>query len=54
MTAGFQFQVCGKQMTAVNQFHATDRFLYPLKTSENLCFSDVSGGIERDQWHDIG
>ena len=25
----------------VNPFHATYLFLYPLKTSKNLCFSDV-------------
>ena len=27
-------------------------FLYPLKTSENLWFSNVTGGI-RDQWDEI-
>ena len=31
-----------------NPFHATDLFLYPLKTSENLWFFDVSMGIERN------
>ena len=30
--------------TVVNLFHATDLFLYPLKTSENLGFSDVFSG----------
>ena len=28
----------------LNLFYATGLFLYPLKTSENLWFSDVSGG----------
>ena len=32
----------------VNPFHATDLFIYPLKTSENLWFSDVfRGNIKR-------
>ena len=34
-----------------NPFHATDLFLYPLKTLGNLWFL---GGIERDQWHEMG
>ena len=39
----------------MNPLHATGLFLYPLKTSENLWFSDViQGGIERDQWHKMG
>ena len=28
----------------LNLFYATDLFLYPLK---------ISGGIERDQWHEM-
>ena len=37
----------------INRFHATGLFLYPLKTSENLLFSDVSGGIERPEaWNE--
>ena len=28
----------------INPFHATGLFLYPLKTSENLWFSNVFGG----------
>ena len=39
-------------MSFINLFHATGLFLYPLKTSENKRFSDVSGVIERDQWHE--
>ena len=41
-------------------FHATDLLLYPLKISGNsrlsvnLRFSDFSGGIENDQWHEMG
>ena len=42
----------------VNPFHATGLFRYPLKTSENLWFSDAfrgwgegGEGGERDQWH---
>ena len=46
----------------INSFWATGFFLYPLKTSENFWFSDVfflgggreGGGIERDQWHEMG
>ena len=33
------------KMLIIDPFHATGLFLYPLKTS---------GGIERDQWHEIG
>ena len=29
-------------------------FLYPLKTSGNLYFSVFSGGIEKDQWYEMG
>ena len=28
----------------------TESFL----TESNLCFSDISAGIERDQWNEIG
>ena len=35
---------------SVNLFHATGFFLYPLKILENL----FSGGIERDNLHEIG
>ena len=31
----------------INPVHVTGLSLYPLKTSENLWFSDVSGGIEK-------
>ena len=38
-------------------FHDNDLFLYPLKTSENLSFSNVSGGgggTEKDKRHEMG
>ena len=38
----------------INPYYATGLFPYPLKTSENLWFSDVFRGIGRDQWHKIG
>ena len=31
-----------------NSFHATNLFLYPLKTSENQTFSDVFGGVWKE------
>ena len=37
-------------------YHATDFFLYPLKTLENPYFSDVLGGsgcLDREQRHEI-
>ena len=30
----------------VNPFHATGLSLYPLKTSKNLCFSDILDGLK--------
>ena len=36
-----------------NPFQITELFLHPLKTSEHLCFSDVLGGTERGQWHEM-
>ena len=33
----------------LNPFHVTCLFPYPLKTSENLWFSDVLRGIEGDR-----
>ena len=38
----------------LNPFHATGLFRYPLKTSENLWFSDIFRSVERDQWHEMG
>ena len=32
----------------INPFHATGIFRYPLKTSENLRFSDVFGGVSKE------
>ena len=43
------------EIILINPFHDTDLFWYPLKTSENpWCFPVFSGGIERDQWHEMG
>ena len=41
-------------LKTMDTFHATSLFLYPLKTSESLWFSDFLWGIENDQWHDTG
>ena len=38
----------------VNPFNATGLFQYPLKTSQTRGFLMFSGGIERDQWHEMG
>ena len=38
----------------INPFQANVLFLYPLKTSENLRFSDVFRGIEREYWPGMG
>ena len=40
--------------TLTHPFHATNLFRYPLKTLENKGFLMFSGGIERDQWHEMG
>ena len=37
-----------KWVNHVNPFHATGLFWYPLKTSENLCFSDVFRGVSKE------
>ena len=45
-------------LKSINPFHAIVPFLYPLKTSENLLFSDVfrggGGGIEMGHWREKG
>ena len=38
----------------MNPYHVIGLFLYPLKTSKNQKLSDVLGGIERDQSHEMG
>ena len=40
--------------TAFKPFHATGLFLYPLKHQKTSCFLMFSGGIERNQWHELG
>ena len=37
----------------LNAFHATDLFIYPLKTSEKYDFLTFSGGIEKDWWYEM-
>ena len=41
-------------MKRVDPFHFNVLFLYPLKTSENLWFSDVFRGIETGHWRKMG
>ena len=36
-----------RNMFAINQFHAIGFFVYPLKLSGNLLFSDVFRGTEK-------
>ena len=38
--------------TSINSFHTN--VLYPLKTSINQRFSDISGGIETEHWREMG
>ena len=48
---------CSKALTRTmcfNPFQATSPFLYLLKTSKNLCFSDFLGSIEGEHSHEIG
>ena len=47
-------KVYNRYRFGVNPLHATGLFRYPLKTSENLWFSDVSRGTEKDQLHEMG
>ena len=49
-----EFLRIGNVTSEINPFLAIFLFLYPLKTSKNQRFYDVSGGIERDQWQEIG
>ena len=37
-----------------NPFHATDLFWYPWKHEKTRGFLTFSGGIKRDQWHEMG
>ena len=40
-------------MEIINQYQTIVLFLYPLKTSDNLCFLMFSRGIERENWHEM-
>ena len=42
-----------KPMMKVNPFHVTSLFLYPLKISESLWFSDIFRGCREKQWHEM-
>ena len=50
-SVSFGYEVFRSTEWSLNPFHDTVLFLYPLKTSENRL---VIGGIEGDQWHEIG
>ena len=41
-------------LVTINPFHTNLLFLYPLKISENLLFSDVFRVIEVKHWPEIG
>ena len=41
-------------VVTINPFHTKVLFLYPLKISENLLFSDVFRVIEVKHWPEIG
>ena len=41
-------------VVTINPFHTKVLFLYPLKISENLLFSDVFSVIEIKHWPEIG
>ena len=53
-TMHFQRQICASFGTLnlvlrlIDPFHVIGVFLYPLKISE------IRGGVERDQWYEIG
>ena len=47
---GTEFLIMVISDNVVNQFHVTGLFLYPMETG----FLMFSGGIERDQWREIG
>ena len=41
------------KIEAIHPFHATELFRYPLETKKPKGFLMFSGGIERDQWHEM-
>ena len=41
-------------LVTINPFHTNLLFLYPLKISENLLFSDVFRAIEIKHWPETG
>ena len=50
-TGGISFNILNCK--SFTQYHVAGLFIYPLKISENLWFSDVFRGIERDHWYDM-
>ena len=43
-----------KQKNLINLFHFTNHFVYLLNSEGGQGKIDVSGGIERDQYHEVG
>ena len=39
---------------ALTHFMSLDSFYTPWKHQETLGFMMISGGVERDQWHEMG
>ena len=50
-TGGISFNILNCK--SFTQYHVAVLFIYPLKISENLWFSDVLMGIERDHYYDM-
>ena len=48
------FALKGVAIVFIKPFQDTSIILYTLKAIENHIFSDILGGIERDQWHEMG
>ena len=49
-----QIRDCFEVFRELNEFYSTGLFLYLLKLSETSGFLLFSGGIERDQWDEMG
>ena len=39
---------------SLKPFYANSVFLHSLRKSEDLWFSDILGGKEKDHWHEMG
>ena len=42
-----------ERVKSLNPFHATGLFVYPLKTSENFWYPDVSREYRRSKWYEM-